>query len=98
MPSLSAPVCTRLNSCEGWPFFFFLIAPVLFHAEWDEFKTLDWETIYTSMNKPAFVFDGRLWVAFLLTFMCCYRSTDDAPFICETVSSTALPLPRSASR
>ncbi len=29
-------------------------------AEWDEFKTLDWETIYKSMNKPAFVFDGRL--------------------------------------
>jgi len=28
-------------------------------TEWDEFKTYDWETIYTKMYKPAFVFDGR---------------------------------------
>ena len=28
-------------------------------TEWDEFKTLDWEQIYNSMFKPAFVFDGR---------------------------------------
>ena len=28
-------------------------------TEWDEFKTYDWEKIYTSMNKPAFIFDGR---------------------------------------
>lgn len=28
-------------------------------TEWDEFKTYDWEKIYTNMNKPAFVFDGR---------------------------------------
>lgn len=28
-------------------------------TEWDEFKTYDWEKIYTQMNKPAFVFDGR---------------------------------------
>ena len=28
-------------------------------TEWDEFKTYDWEAIYTSMYKPAFVFDGR---------------------------------------
>ena len=28
-------------------------------AEWDEFKTLDWQKIYDSMAKPAFVFDGR---------------------------------------
>lgn len=27
--------------------------------EWDEFKTLDWQKIYDSMAKPAFVFDGR---------------------------------------
>lgn len=26
----------------------------------NEFKTLDWQTIYDSMKKPAFVFDGRL--------------------------------------
>ena len=29
-------------------------------TEWKEFKTLDWEAIYAGMNKPAFVFDGRL--------------------------------------
>ena len=28
-------------------------------TEWDEFKTLDWETIFTKMLKPSFVFDGR---------------------------------------
>lgn len=28
-------------------------------TEWDEFKTYDWQKIYTSMKKPAFVFDGR---------------------------------------
>ncbi|QQL45618.1 UDP-glucose 6-dehydrogenase [Sulfuriroseicoccus oceanibius] len=28
-------------------------------TEWDEFKTLDFDTIYDNMFKPAFVFDGR---------------------------------------
>lgn len=28
-------------------------------TEWDEFKTYDWESIYKSMKKPAFIFDGR---------------------------------------
>ena len=28
-------------------------------TEWDEFKTLDYEKIYSKMTKPAFVFDGR---------------------------------------
>lgn len=28
-------------------------------TEWDEFKSYDWEQIYSNMNKPAFVFDGR---------------------------------------
>ena len=28
-------------------------------TEWDQFKTLDYEKIYTQMLKPAFVFDGR---------------------------------------
>merc|ERR1719473_649089 len=28
-------------------------------TEWDEFKTLDYNKIYASMTKPAFVFDGR---------------------------------------
>ncbi len=29
-------------------------------TEWDEFVTLDYQRIYNSMQKPAFVFDGRL--------------------------------------
>ena len=28
-------------------------------TEWDHFKTLDFDRIYKSMEKPAFVFDGR---------------------------------------
>lgn len=28
-------------------------------TEWDEFKNYDWQRIYDSMKKPAFVFDGR---------------------------------------
>jgi UDPglucose 6-dehydrogenase len=28
-------------------------------TEWDEFKTYDWQKIYDSMLKPAWVFDGR---------------------------------------
>ena len=28
-------------------------------TEWDEFKNYDWQRIYQSMQKPAFVFDGR---------------------------------------
>lgn len=28
-------------------------------TEWDEFKTLDYKRIFDSMQKPAFVFDGR---------------------------------------
>lgn len=28
-------------------------------TEWDEFKGYDWQKIYDSMLKPAFVFDGR---------------------------------------
>jgi UDPglucose 6-dehydrogenase len=29
-------------------------------TEWDEFITYDWQKIYDNMNKPAFVFDGRM--------------------------------------
>ncbi|KDN52494.1 nucleotide sugar dehydrogenase [Tilletiaria anomala UBC 951] len=32
---------------------------VVIATEWDEFRTLDWATVYKSMKKPAFVFDGR---------------------------------------
>ena len=31
-------------------------------TEWKEFKEIDWEKVYAGMNKPAFVFDGRLLV------------------------------------
>ncbi|KAJ1557778.1 hypothetical protein HK405_015201 [Cladochytrium tenue] len=29
-------------------------------TEWDEFRRLDYERIFSGMNKPACVFDGRL--------------------------------------
>jgi len=32
---------------------------ILLLTEWDEFKRLDYERIYASMVKPAFIFDGR---------------------------------------
>jgi UDPglucose 6-dehydrogenase len=28
-------------------------------TDWSEFKSYDWEKIYKSMKKPAFIFDGR---------------------------------------
>jgi UDPglucose 6-dehydrogenase len=28
-------------------------------TEWEQYKSLEWERIYESMEKPAFVFDGR---------------------------------------
>ena len=28
-------------------------------TEWDEFKKLDWDKVFESMLKPAFLFDGR---------------------------------------
>ncbi|KAH9474600.1 UDP-glucose 6-dehydrogenase 3 [Psilocybe cubensis] len=33
---------------------------VVIATEWKEFKDIDWEAVYAGMNKPAFVFDGRL--------------------------------------
>ncbi|KAF8594426.1 nucleotide sugar dehydrogenase [Ceratobasidium sp. AG-I] len=33
---------------------------VVIATEWKEFTQIDWETVYKGMNKPAFVFDGRL--------------------------------------
>lgn len=32
---------------------------VVILTEWDEFKNYDWEIIYSKMQKPAFIFDGR---------------------------------------
>jgi UDPglucose 6-dehydrogenase len=28
-------------------------------TEWDEFKLYDWDKVYKSAHKPAFIFDGR---------------------------------------
>lgn len=28
-------------------------------TEWDEFKNIDYQSVYDNMHKPAFVFDGR---------------------------------------
>ena len=28
-------------------------------TEWDVFKSYDWKRIYNTMEKPAFIFDGR---------------------------------------
>ena len=28
-------------------------------TEWDEYRSLDYEKIFTEMEKPAFIFDGR---------------------------------------
>jgi len=35
---------------------------VVIATEWKEFLDIDWEEVYKTMNKPAFVFDGRLLV------------------------------------
>jgi UDPglucose 6-dehydrogenase len=35
---------------------------VVIATEWKEFREINWEEIYAGMNKPAFVFDGRLLV------------------------------------
>ena len=54
-PKLDESVITETDvyaACEGSHALCIL-------TEWDEFKTLDYEKIYKSMAKPAFVFDGR---------------------------------------
>lgn len=35
---------------------------VVIATEWKEFLEIDWAEVYKGMNKPAFVFDGRLLV------------------------------------
>lgn len=35
---------------------------VVIATEWREFREIDWAKVYADMNKPAFVFDGRLLV------------------------------------
>ena len=33
---------------------------IVIATEWKEFREIDWQTVYDHMNKPAFVFDGRM--------------------------------------
>ena len=57
-PGLDSSVVTETDvykACEG-------SHGICILTEWDEFKTLDYQKIYDSMSKPAFVFDGRLLV------------------------------------
>jgi UDPglucose 6-dehydrogenase len=35
---------------------------IVIATEWREFKEIDWRQVYSHMNKPAFLFDGRLLV------------------------------------
>jgi len=54
-PGLDESVITSTDpydACDG-------AHALLILTEWDEFKTYDYERIYKSMAKPAFVFDGR---------------------------------------
>ena len=49
-------ICSSaIEACE-------LAEAVVIATEWKEFKEIDWEKVYAGMNKPAFVFDGRLLV------------------------------------
>lgn len=54
-PGLDAAVTTATDpyaACDG-------AHALAVLTEWDQFKELDYERIYKSMAKPAFVFDGR---------------------------------------
>ncbi|KAJ7594125.1 UDP-glucose/GDP-mannose dehydrogenase [Mycena floridula] len=46
---------SAIEACKG-------AEAVVIATEWKEFKAIDWERVYAEMNKPAFVFDGRLLV------------------------------------
>jgi len=50
----------KLVSCATSPYTAAAQAhAVIVCTEWDEFQTLDYQRIYESMTKPAFLFDGR---------------------------------------
>jgi len=44
---------SALEACKG-------AEAVVIATEWKEFREIDWALVYEGMNKPAFVFDGRL--------------------------------------
>jgi len=45
--------CDAYEACKG-------VDAIIVITEWDEFKHLDYERIFSNMNKPAHIFDGRL--------------------------------------
>jgi len=51
---------TNLVTCHSDPYLAATDAhAVVICTEWDEFINLDYDRIYSSMTKPAFIFDGR---------------------------------------
>jgi len=49
-------ICSSaLEACKG-------AEAIVIATEWKEFIDLPWEEVYAGMDKPAFVFDGRLLV------------------------------------
>lgn len=36
-----------------------VLTAIVVVTEWKEFVNLDWQSIHDTMNKPAFIFDGR---------------------------------------
>lgn len=44
---------SALEACKN-------VEAVIIATEWNEFKVIEWQKVYDNMNKPAFVFDGRL--------------------------------------
>ena len=42
-----------LSACTG-------AEAIVIATEWKEFRDIDWQAVYDTMNKPAFVFDGRM--------------------------------------
>lgn len=54
-PNLESSITTSpdvASACDG-------AHAIAVLTEWDVFKTLDYEAIYQTMTKPAFIFDGR---------------------------------------
>lgn len=47
-------ICSSsMEACQG-------AEAVVIATEWKEFRDIDWKSVYDSMEKPAFVFDGRI--------------------------------------
>ncbi|EJD52013.1 UDP-glucose/GDP-mannose dehydrogenase [Auricularia subglabra TFB-10046 SS5] len=46
---------SALDACKN-------VDAIIIATEWKEFKEIDWQKVYDTMNKPAFLFDGRLLV------------------------------------